>query len=65
MSARPEVTKKSDLTKQSYRHSAFKKTCLITIRPLITEKWQFGHIDDVLLLQPEVPLSTTTIENLK
>ena len=38
---------------------------LILIRLQITEIFQFKYIDDVILLQPEVPLSTTTVENLK
>ena len=36
-----------------------------SIRQLISEISQFKNIDDVSYLQPEVPLTTTTVENLK
>ena len=32
---------------------------------LLTEISQFKNIDDISYLQPEVPLTTTTVENLK
>ena len=36
-----------------------------SIWQLITEISQFKNIDDVSYLQPEVPLTTTTVEDLK
>ena len=60
------MTLKSNfLRNKIHRHSAFTETSLISTRQEITEIFQFKYIDDVIVRQPEVPLSTTTRENLK
>ena len=66
MSARPEVTLKTNSHEiKTQRYSAFTEASLISIRQLITDIFQFKYIDDVILRQPEVRMSTAAFEILK
>ena len=62
MSARLEMTLKSN----SWESLSFFYRNKFDLNPTIkTEIFQFKYIDDVILRQPEVRLSTTTVETLE